>query len=180
MALDQALVDQGIVTLIPVLLLGGAYMMLINARRTTNDIDVFPLVDADVDQATGTPLAVALYQAALAVAGQHQLHPFWFNTIRMRALQPAGVTPVRTLWKKYHVLEIYIPEPEYVLIQKLIINRPKDQQDIVALMLRLGITEYAQAQALLDRYVSRTEQHQLPQLLRSYFPGGQAHADETR
>lgn len=172
-ALDQALVDQGVVTPLPVLLLGGAYIMLqINIRRATNDIDVFPFVGSDLDQATGTPLAVALYQAAQVVAGQYQLHPAWLNTIRAGALQPGGVVPRRSLWKKYQVLEVYLPEPEYVLVQKLLIHRQKDRQDIVALLHALGITGYAQAQALLDRYVPQAEQQQrrLPLLLRSYFP----------
>ncbi len=47
--LDQALVNQGLQTLIPVLLLGGAYILIqrINVRRTTNDIDVFPFIGAE-------------------------------------------------------------------------------------------------------------------------------------
>jgi hypothetical protein len=171
-ALDQALFDQGIVTPIPVLLLGGAYITLqINARRATNDIDVFPFVQGDTDQATGIPLAVALYLAIQAVTEQYRLRPTWFNTIRIGALQPRGVVPQRKLWKKYQVLEVYLPEPEYVLVQKLLIHRRKDRQDIVYLLQTLGITEHAQAQALLDRYVSPEEQKQqkLPLLLRSYF-----------
>lgn len=172
-ALDQAIVDQGVATPVPVLLLGGAYMMLhINARRTTNDIDVFPFIKDELDHATGIPLAVALYQAAHAVATHYQLHLNWLNTIRAGALQPRGVVPQRhSLWKKYHLLEIYLPEPAYVLIQKLLIYRRKDQQDVAALFYALEITTYEQAQTFLDQYISQTEQQQrsLPLLLRSYF-----------
>jgi hypothetical protein len=161
------------VTPIPVLLLGGAYITLqINARRATNDIDVFPFVGGDVDQATGIPLAVALYQATQAVTKQYQLLPTWFNTIRVGALQPRGVAPPCKHWKKYQVLEVYLPEPEYVLVQKLLIHRRKDRPDIQALLHTLEIREYAQALALLDRYIAPEEQQQqkLPLLLRSYFP----------
>jgi hypothetical protein len=172
-ALDQALAGQGIVTPIPVLLLGGAYITLqINARRATNDIDVFPFIEGHVDQATGIPLAVALYQAAQAVTEQYQLRPTWFNTIRVGALQPRGVVPQRKRWKKCQVLEVYLPEPEYVLIQKLLIHRRKDRQDVLALLQTLDINEYTQALTLLGRYISLEEQQRqkLPLLLRSYFP----------
>jgi hypothetical protein len=172
-ALDQALSKQGIMTSIPVLLLGGAYITLqINARRATNDIDVLPFIGGDVDQATGIPLAVALYQAALAVTNQYQLRPTWFNTIRVGALQPRGVVPPRKHWKKYQVLEVYLPEPEYVLVQKLLIHRRKDRSDIQALLRMLKINEYTQALTLLNRYITPEEQQKqkLPLLLRSYFP----------
>jgi hypothetical protein len=171
-ALDQALSAQGIVTPIPVLLLGGAYITLqINARRATNDIDVFPFVGGETDQATGIPLAVALYQATQSVTAQYQLHPTWFNTIRIGALRPRGVVPPRKPWKKFQTLEVYLPEPEYVLVQKLLIHRRKDRQDILALLQALEISEYTQALTLLDRYVPLEEQQQqkLPLLLRSYF-----------
>jgi hypothetical protein len=171
--LDLALQNLGIQTQISLLLLGGAYMLItVNVRRATNDIDVFPFVGSELDQVTGIPLAVALYQAASTVAQKNQLHPHWLNTLCAGSLQPTGVTPRRTLWRTYQVLKIYLPEQEYVLVQKLLIHRPKDQQDIVALFQALGIATRAQAQALLDRYVPQEEQHRqmVPVLLRSYFP----------
>jgi hypothetical protein len=172
-ALDQALFDMGIKTPMPVLLLGGAYITLhINSRRATNDIDVFPFVEGDVDQATGVPLAVALYQATQEVAKQYLLRPTWLNTIRKGVLQPRTAEPQGTPWKKYQVLEVYLPEPAYVLIQKLLAHRPKDQQDIVSLLQRLNISTYGQALELLNHYFSAEEQKQqnLPQILQSYFP----------
>ena len=136
-ALDEALVAQGLTTPIPVLLLGGAYIMLqINARRTTQDIDIFPFVGNEQDQSTGVSLAVALYQATETVAQRYQLHPHWLNTVRKGALQPIGIEPAKTLWKRYHILEVFLPDPEYILIQKLLINRRKDRQDILALFHR--------------------------------------------
>ncbi|PZW24038.1 hypothetical protein EI42_04729 [Thermosporothrix hazakensis] len=172
-ALDQALVDQGIITPLPVLLLGGAYIAItVNTRRATNDIDVYPFIGSERDQATGIPLAVALHQAIQMVAERLHLHPLWFNTIRLGALQPSGYLPQkRRPWRKYRVLEVSLPEPEYVLLQKLLVHRQKDRPDISALFRLLGITDYASAQALLDRYISQGEQQQrrLPLLLRSYF-----------
>src|SRR5947207_8322075 len=170
--LDQALIDLGIQTAIPLLLLGGAYIMVekIVARRTTRDIDVFPFIISETDQATGMPLSVALYQAALAVAQKKQLSSYWFNTVRVGALEPLCVARQRTLWKKYQILEVYLPEKEYVLVQKLLINRRKDRQDIIGLFQALGIGDSTQAQTLMDRYLSPTEQQQrgISQLLRSF------------
>jgi hypothetical protein len=76
------------------------------------------------------------------------------------------------LWKKYKVLEVYLPDKEYVLAQKLLINRPKDHEDIRLLFQALGIATKAQAQALLDRYLSQNEQRQLnlTVTLQHYFP----------
>lgn len=169
-ALDEALVAQGIITPIPVLLLGGAYIMLqINARRTTQDIDIFPFVGNEQDQATGISLAVALYQATETVAQRYQLHPHWLNTVRKGALQPAGTEPARTLWKRYRVLEVFLPDPEYILLQKLLINRRKDREDILALFHALGITERVQAEEFLDRFISKSEQQRFAIMLESYF-----------
>lgn len=144
----------------------------INARRSTQDIDVFPFIVSEIDEATGIPLSVALYQAALSVAQQHDLSPYWFNTIRVGALDPLGVTFQRTLWKKYQILEVYLPDKEYVLVQKLHINRPKDHEDIRLLFQALGVATQAQAQELLDRYLSQDEQRQvnLTVTLHHYFP----------
>jgi hypothetical protein len=171
--LDQALVDQGVQTTVPVILLGGAYILItINSRRMTQDIDIFALIGGETDQATGVPLAVALYQAAQVVAQNQQLNPHWLNTIRAAALQPPGIPAQRLLWKQYTLLHVYLPEQTYVLVQKLCINRRKDRQDILALFQSLGIETRGQAQEIVDRYVPQEEQHQqhIPTILHSYFP----------
>lgn len=102
----------------------------------------------------------------------YQLHPRWFNTIRSGVLFPQNFS--RKLWKKYRILHLYIPEPEYVLVQKMLVNRPKDRGDIKALLAVLGITTRAQAQGLFDRYLAKDEQESrnVDVLLRSYFSMG--------
>lgn len=138
----------------------------------TQDIDIFALIGGEIDQATGVPVAVALYQAAQVVAQNQQLDPHWLNTIRAAALQPPGIPIQRIYWKQYTLLHVYLPEQTYVLVQKLCINRRKDRPDILALFQSLGIKTRAQAQEIVDRYVSVEEQqqHQLPMILHSYFP----------
>lgn len=103
--LDQALVDLGVQTTVPVILLGGAYILItLNARRMTQDIDIFVLIGGETDHATGLPLAVAFYQAAHVVAQHQHLHPHWLNTIRAAALQPPGIPTRHILWKHYTLL----------------------------------------------------------------------------
>lgn len=171
--LDQALVDLGVQTPVSVILLGGAYILItLNSRRMTQDIDVLALIGGEADHATGLPLAVALYQATQIVAQKQQLDPHWLNTIRAAALQPPGIPVRRILWKQYMLLYVYLPEQAYVLVQKLCINRRKDRQDILALFQALGIKTRAQAQELVDRYVTPEEQQQLhlSLIVHSYFP----------
>lgn len=122
-------------------------------------------------QATCLSLAVGLYQAAESVAHRYRLHSAWLNTIRVGALQPRGVDPPRRLWKKYQVLEVFFPEAEYVLIQKLLVNRRKDRQDILVLFRTLGIATRSQAEELLGRYISLSEQERqrMEITLDSYF-----------
>lgn len=172
-ALNEELVIQGIVTPVPVLLLGGVFItMEVDSRRATDDVDVLPFIGAEKDTATNLPLAVALHMAAEAVARRYRLHPAWLNTVRPGALQPPGIVPERHLWKLYQVLHVYLPNPEFVLVQKLLIHRPKDQPDIQALFSKLKVSSRAEAQALVDRYVPVDEQqrHNLALVLRTYFP----------
>lgn len=77
-ALNEELVIQGIVTPVPVLLLGGVFIMMeVDSRRATDDVDVLPFIGAEKDTATNLPLAVALHMAAEAVARRYRLHPAW-------------------------------------------------------------------------------------------------------
>lgn len=70
------------------------------------------------------------------------------------------------------MLHVYLPNPEFVLVQKLLIHRPKDQPDIQALFSKLKVSSRTEAQTLVDRYVPVDEQqrHNLALVLRTYFP----------
>jgi hypothetical protein len=142
-------------------------------RRTTDDIDVLPLDEGDTDEATGAPIAVALWNAAHAVAASQNLPPTWFNTVIADFVRAAGVVPTGTLWHKYGPLEIYLPPREYILVLKLIANRPKDQRDISALCKLLNVRTRQEAQNLIDSYIPDVEIQRLfaiPDSLEAFFP----------
>jgi hypothetical protein len=172
--LGEELADLGIRSPIRVLLLGGAFMLTqVKVRRTTDDIDVLPLDEGGIDEATGAPIAVALWNAAHAVASRENLPPTWFNTIIAEFVQAAGSVPAGRLWQKYGPLEIYLPPEAYIFALKLIANRRKDQRDIQALCKRLKVRTRQQAQQLLDIYIPNTETQQffaLPDTLEKLFP----------
>jgi hypothetical protein len=172
--LGDELADLGIQSSIRVLLLGGAFMLTqVNVRRTTDDIDVLPLDEGGIDEATGAPIAVALWNAAHAVAARENLPSTWFNTIIAEFVQTAGAVPTGTLWHKYGPLEIYSPPKEYIFVLKLIANRRKDQRDIRALCRRLKVRTRQQAQHLLDIYIPDAETQQffaLSDTLEKLFP----------
>ena len=156
--LGEELADLGVKQPIRVLLLGGAFMLTqVKVRRTTDDIDVLPLDGGGIDEATGIPHAVALWNAAHAVAGKHELPDDWFNTLIAKFVRAAGEAPIQKLWRTYGPLEVYLPPKEYILVLKLIANREKDQADIAALLARLKIRSRDQAQKLVDTYISDRE-----------------------
>ena len=56
---------------------------------------------------------------------------------------------------------VYLPPEEYILTLKLLANRPKDQEDILALTQQLKIRTREQAQRLIDRYIPDKQLQQL-------------------
>ncbi|QBD79864.1 hypothetical protein EPA93_29345 [Ktedonosporobacter rubrisoli] len=172
--LGRELANSGIVSPIHILLIGGAFMLTqTQVRRMTNDIDVLPLDEDQRDIATGTPLAVALWNAAHAVAARHRLHPLWFNTLIVDFVRAAGDIPHGTHWRTYGPLEVYLPPKEYMLALKLVANREKDQADIAALCQELKICTRQQAQRLITMYIpDQEEQHlfAIPTTLNTLFP----------
>ncbi len=152
--MGQELADSGITSPVHILLVGGAFMLTqMKVRRTTDDIDVVPLDEDKHDEATGAPLAVALWNAAHAVAAKHALPPLWFNTLIADFIRAAGTVPYGTLWHRYGPLEVYLPPKEYMLVLKLLANRKKDRADIKALCKALGINTREQAQNLVNAYI---------------------------
>src|SRR4051812_18062063 len=92
--LGDELTELGIQHPVRLLLLGGAFMLTqVKVRRTTDDIDVLPLDEGDTDEATGAPIAVALWNAAHAVAASQNLPTTWFNTVIADFVRAAGVVP---------------------------------------------------------------------------------------
>jgi hypothetical protein len=62
------------------------------------------------------------------------------------------------------MLEVYIPPNDYILALKLLANRRKDQNDILALCQQLCIQTREQAQQVVDCYVPDREVQQLSNL----------------
>ena len=74
--LGAALQEQGINKPVRMLLIGGAYMMLLaNAPRTTDDVDIFWVEEGEDFRKARQ----ALRDAVQAIASRYALPPNWFN-----------------------------------------------------------------------------------------------------
>lgn len=157
--LGQELRALGVQQPIRVLMVGGAFMLTqVHNRALTDDVDV---VLKDADAATASPLNQAFRAAVRAVATRQQLPSTWLNDVIGDALRSTTLVPGGTLWRRYGMLEVYIPPDDYILALKLFAGRDKDRDDILALCQRLGITTRQQAQDVVNRYVPDRQLQQL-------------------
>ena len=144
---------------IHILLVGGAFMLTqLHNRSTTNDVDV---ILKDVDDPTTSPLYHIFKAAVRQVASNNALSNAWLNDLIGDFLREASNVPEGTLWRKYAMLEVYVPASEYILALKLLAGRQKDQNDILALSQQLQIQTREQAQRLLDRYIPNKKVQQI-------------------
>src|SRR5437763_8615255 len=149
--LGQELQHLGVQHPIRILLVGGAYMLTqIHNRPTTNDIDVLL---KDVDDTTTSPLYRTFKAAVRTVASRNQIPSTWINDVIGDFLRDTGTVPQGVLWRRYAMLEVYVPPGEYILALKLLAGRQKDWDDIYALCQHLKILTRKKAQQLVDRYV---------------------------
>ncbi|MFL5656789.1 MAG: hypothetical protein ACJ8CB_21740 [Ktedonobacteraceae bacterium] len=169
--LGQELQHLGVQHPIRILLIGGAYMLTqVHNRPTTNDIDVLL---KDIDDTTTSPLYRTFKAAARAVASRNHLPNTWINDLVGDFLRNTGAVPQGTLWRRYAMLEVYIPPSEYILALKLLAGRPKDRDDIYALSQQIKIRTRDQAQQLVDRYIPNKQVQQINDLddtLNFFFP----------
>lgn len=148
--LGQELVNQGIQQPIHVLLIGGAYMLLLaNSPRSTDDVDIFWLEDEQTLQHT---LSVLL-DGAHKVAENNHIDPDWFNYMAHLLMYDLVTMPNSKLWKKFGRLHVYVPPREYILALKILAGRQKDIEDCKILLKRAKVKTRQQAQQLLDRYI---------------------------
>jgi hypothetical protein len=143
-----------------VLLVGGAYMLLtIGNRLTTQDVDVFPLnfaSTAQPDQETKKILT-----AIRSVALRNGLKREWFSDAAFGIVGELQPPPeLLQLWRSYGALEIYLPPAEFIFSLKVFGYRDRDLNDILALIGKLQIETHEQAQAIVDRYISREIQRE--------------------
>jgi len=147
--LGAALKNRGVKTPLRMMLIGGAYMLLLeNAPRSTEDIDIFWL-EKDAFESMREVLSACM----LEVARKHRLPPNWFNFLTQVILMQDIYIPDSTLWKRFGPLHIYIPPREYILALKITAGRPKDLDDCAILLPKSAIQTIEQAQELLNKYI---------------------------
>lgn len=146
--------------LVQMMIVGGAYMLLnIGNRQTTQDIDVFPLNYVDSSQPDGN--TETILTSIRSIARTHQLKRDWLNDAAAGILGwMAPPIEQLTLWRKYGVLEVYMPNPDFILVTKIFGYRDKDYNDVAALLKKLQIETRGQAQALVDQYIDRNTQRE--------------------
>lgn len=148
--LGQELVNLGVQQPLHVLLIGGAYMMLLaNAPRSTDDIDIFWLEDEErLQQAL-----YALRDGVHAVAEKNALKPDWLNYLTQLLMYDQIIIPKGKLWRRYGLLHIYVPPKSYILALKILAGRKKDIDDCKLLLQQAKVRTRHQTQQLLDRYI---------------------------
>jgi hypothetical protein len=122
----------------------------IKNRERTEDVDVLAYIDRHAED------YIKLRSAASFVSiDMHVSNRLFSDKIGDKLLSVGKVPPGR-LWLKHGMLEVYIPEPEYILALKILAGgRDKDIPDIEALFRIFGIKDRKQAEKLLRKYFSR-------------------------
>jgi hypothetical protein len=148
--LGQELLKRGIQEPIHLLLIGGAYMLLLtNTPRNTDDIDIFWLEEEEGLQRALRPLQ----DGVNAVAEANQIDPNWLNYMTQLLMYDLVIVPDGNLWKTYGPLHIYAPPQEYILALKIFAGREKDIEDCKILLQQGTITTRQQAQMALDQFI---------------------------
>ncbi len=150
--LGLALGNLGVQRPFRLLMVGGAYMLTqVGNRSATKDIDV--LLE-DIPDPSASPLYLPFQAATRVVAAQHTLPANWINDVIGDALRAYGPTPAGTLWRVYGPLEISIPTADYILALKILAGRAQDLLDAEAICQQLGVSTRAQAQGIVDAYIT--------------------------
>ncbi len=148
--LGAALENQGITKPVRMLLIGGAYMMLLaNAPRTTDDVDIFWMEEGEDFQKASQ----ALRDGVQAIASRYTLPPNWFNYLTQMLIYDKIRMPRGKLWKHFGPLQVYAPPKEYILALKILAGRDQDLADCRTLLPQTRIRTRKQAQRVLDRYL---------------------------
>ncbi len=148
--LGAALQSQGINKPVRMLLIGGAYMMLLaNAPRTTDDIDVFWVEEGEDFRKA----RLALRDGVQTIASKYALPANWFNYLTQMLIYDKIIMPRGKLWKRYGLLHVYVPPKEYMLALKIMAGRNQDIVDCRILLPQTHIRTRRQAQKVLDRYI---------------------------
>ena len=188
----QVLLDLGVTTSFHMLVAGGAYMLLLNERKFTRDID-FALVElaspkialhtilrvriqrAEISgKASSVPYSAEFKQAVEIVAQRHRgLTADWLNDEAAVYYYDDAPVAEATFWRSFvDILFVYLPTMEYMLATKLAAYRPKDLNDIRVLLRALNIHTREQAKAIVDTFLLPDAQEfwEVDKKLRRLFP----------
>jgi hypothetical protein len=154
-ALGEELARQGFTDPVRILVVGGVFMVCaMKSREATEDIDAILLDYPEMTEKPRTEAIKKFIRARNAVATTHHLTRNWLNDTARQFLFDYAPNPGEpSLWKSFGPLQIFFPQGEYVLASKLMMFRPKDYDDIEALLQAYHIETRGQAQALVDRFV---------------------------
>lgn len=147
--LGAELKSRGLKKPVRILLIGGAYMLLLaNAPRSTKDIDIFWL-DEDGLQRAYAPLR----ESVQVIKKKYDLDADWLNYLAQMLMYDEVIVPDGKLWKQFGPLHVYAPDSEYILALKITAGRRKDLDDCAILLPNTTIRTRQQAQQVLDRYI---------------------------
>ena len=137
---------------IRIMIVGGAYMLLmIGNRVASEDVDIVLLDLPDTTHKTyETQMFIA---AAKAVAKKNKLKQKWINDVVADFIRDMAPNPPLIFWKRFRNIEVYVPSQEYILTLKLMTFRKKDVDDVLALLKKLNVTTREQAFSIVDSFV---------------------------
>ena len=124
-------------------------MLLANAPRTTDDVDICWMEESEDFQRARQ----ALRDGVQAIASKYTLPPNWFNYLTQMLIYDKIIMPRGKLWKRYGPLHVYAPPKTYIFALKILAGRDKDIADCRILLPQTHIRTRKQAQRALDRYL---------------------------
>lgn len=189
--LATALTELHVTSPFHILITGGAYMMLNNKRKFTEDID-FAIIERprrarpkkafhttiqrmDISRRTSAvPFATEFKRAVGMVAQRHtDLLDDWINDEAAVYFYDDAPHAEVTFWRAFgKTVYAYLPTAEYVLATKIAAFRPKDADDIQLLLRDLGVQTRAQAKAIVDKFLLPDAQEfwEVEEKLETLFP----------
>ncbi len=151
--LGDELERRGFTVPVRLMIVGGAYMLLLVGNRlATEDVDIVLLDMPDTTHKTHE--TQAFIAAAKTVAKKNKLKQKWINDVVADFIRDMAPNPPLNFWKRYGKIEVYIPSQEYILTPKLMTFRKKDVDDVQALLKSLNITTREQAFSIVDHFVT--------------------------
>ena len=187
--LARELIQLGIRVEYHFLFVGGAYMLLQNNRRSTEDID-FALIASQrrprpnkafrttvqhgsiASRRSAVPGAAIFKQAAATVAARYNLPVDWMNDEVAGYLYEDAPNVEVVFWRSFqNVLFVYLPTREYIFATKVAAYRRKDAKDIQVLIRELNIRTREEAQAIIDAVLLPEAQqfYEIPKKLKRLF-----------